>query len=54
MSILNRLNWPIITILFGSIWIWYAIFTMGFFHVMFWVTTGAVIGGLFAKIKENK
>ena len=53
MSILNRLNWPIITILFGSIWIWYAIFTIGFFHTLFWVILGGVMGGLYARYKEN-
>ena len=49
-----RPNWGMIGVLFTSIWIWYAIFTIGFFHTIFYVILGAIIGALYFNYKENK
>ena len=42
---IGSLNWTIIAILFSSILIWYAIFTIGLLPVFSWIIIiGAIIG----------
>ena len=48
------LNWGMLVVLLGSIFVWYAILTIGFFHTIFWMILGAVVGGLIIKIKEKR
>ena len=47
-------GWVWLGILFSSIWIWYAIFKIGFFHTLFWVSMGGIIGGLYGRYKETR
>ena len=48
------MNWEIIGVLLGTIFMWYAIFTIGFFHALFWVVMGGVLGAIYFNYKENK
>jgi len=46
-----NINWGVVLVILSTMWIWYAIFTIGFFHTLFWVLMGSVIGGLYTKYK---
>ena len=48
------MNCPMVVMLLSSIGFWYAVFTIGFFHTLFYVTLGAVVGGLYTRYKENQ
>ena len=46
-------GWVWLSIIFSSIWIWYATLTIGFFHTILWITMGGVLGGLYSRYREN-
>jgi len=47
------INWGMIGFIMITIWIWYCIFTNGFFTTLIWVIIGAAIVGIIIKTKEN-
>lgn len=47
-------NWAMIGIMMSGMWIWYAIFTIGFFTTMMWTIVGACIGAIYFKLKEMR
>ena len=46
-------NWGMIAIMLSTIWIWYAIFKIGFLSVLIWIIIGIAIGIIIHKIREN-
>jgi len=49
-----RINWGLIIILISSVWVWYAVFRIGFLHTLFWIVLGALLGGLTTKLWEKR
>ena len=47
-------GWVWLGIITTSILIWYCIFTIGFWHVLLWMSIGAMLGVIIIKIKERK
>ena len=51
---IKHMNWGLIGIMVATIWIWYSIFTIGFFQTIFYIVLGSLIGALYFNYKENK
>ena len=51
---MSDINWGMLGVFFLSGVIWYCIFTIGFWHVLLWISIGATLGGLIIKFKERK
>ena len=46
------MNLVMVLMLGLCVFLWYAVFTIGFFHTLFWVVMGSITGGLMIKLKE--
>ena len=46
-------NWGMICVILATIWIWYAIFTIGFFPTLAWILIGACMGGVYYKFTSR-
>ena len=48
------INWVMLAVFVFCAIAWYCVFKIGFFHTIFWVMLGAMIGVLVIKFKERK
>ncbi len=52
-KIISEKGWVWLGILCASIWIWYAVFKIGFFHTLLWIVIGGLTGGLYSRYKDT-
>tara|TARA_R110002020_G_scaffold352673_1_gene565692 strand:+ start:253 stop:429 length:177 start_codon:yes stop_codon:yes gene_type:complete len=48
------INWGTVLVILVTLFLWYAIFKIGFWHTLFWIVLGSVLGGLTTKFWERK
>ena len=48
------INWGMIFIILFTLFLWYAIFKIGFWNTIFWIVLGATLSGLIIKFWERK
>ena len=49
-EIIKKPNWSMISILVGTIWFWYSVFTNGFFVSVMWLVVLSAIIGLYFRL----